>query len=134
MGHPPHYDTFTVYGSGFDASLWLLAQDTPGTGTGHITVVTKPGTVIKPASGKFTPSAPAVWGFCSAYRDGTGAGETLYQICMHTPTGNMVFGEWGDCMRGKLLTQWTPNPNPFQLVVYLVPDHAVDAATCAVGR
>ena len=85
--------------------------------------------VIRQGNGRFKPNVPPLWGFCSAYRDGTGAGEALYQICMRT--GN---NEWSNCVRGMLLNQYTPNPNPFQLVWYLGPDHAYDFATCAVGR
>jgi hypothetical protein len=70
--------------------------------------------VIGPAGDEFFPDVPPAWDYCSAYRDGTGAGEALYQICMNTPNG-----PWSNCVRGSLLNQWTPNPNPFQLGWYL---------------
>ncbi|HET9304899.1 MAG TPA: RHS repeat-associated core domain-containing protein, partial [Candidatus Sulfotelmatobacter sp.] len=83
--------------------------------------------VIGPDKGKSKPNVPPEWGFCSGYRDGTGAGDAMYHLCMSFPNG-----PWSNCVRGKLLNQWTPNSNPFQLVWYLGPDHAYDFATCAM--
>ena len=51
----------------------------------------------------------------------------MYHLCMSFPNG-----PWSNCVRGNLLNQWTPNPNPFQLVWYLGPDHAYDFASCAL--
>jgi RHS repeat-associated protein len=83
--------------------------------------------VVQQDNGKSKPNVPPEWGFCSGYRDGTGAGDAMYHLCMSFPNG-----PWSNCVRGKLLNQWTPNPNPFQLVWYLGPDHAYDFATCAI--
>ena len=83
--------------------------------------------VVQQDNGKSKPNVPPEWGFCSAYRDGTGAGDAMYHLCMSFPNG-----PWYNCVRGNLLNQWTPNPNPFQLVWYLGPDHAYDFATCAL--
>jgi RHS repeat-associated protein len=60
---PMGWQTFTVYGSGFDASLWLLAQNTSGSGTGHITVVTKPGSTPPPPTRLQQASKAAVESF-----------------------------------------------------------------------
>jgi hypothetical protein len=72
-----------------------------------------------------TPSVPPNSGSCSRYQDGTSAGVGLYLLCMKFPDGR-----WSDCVRGKLLNQYPPNPSPFQLVWYLGPDHAADFTTC----
>ncbi|HYM77099.1 MAG TPA: hypothetical protein VE377_14090 [Candidatus Dormibacteraeota bacterium] len=81
--------------------------------------------VIQQANGKFKPNVPPEWGFCGKYRDGSGGGSALYQICMNTPNS-----PWGNCVRGTLLNQYTPNPNPPELFVYLFVDHPVDFASC----
>jgi RHS repeat-associated protein len=85
--------------------------------------------VVQKDNGKSIPNVPPEWGFCSGYRDGSGAGDAMYHLCMSFPNG-----PWSNCVRGKLLNQWTPNPNPFQLVWYLGPDHTYDFATCAAGK
>jgi hypothetical protein len=81
--------------------------------------------VIQQANGKFKPNVPPEWGFCGKYRDGSGGGSALYQICMSTPSS-----PWGNCVRGTLLNQYTPNPNPPELFVYLFVDHPIDFASC----
>jgi hypothetical protein len=84
---------------------------------------------IGPADPKSIPNVPPDPAFCGDYRDGTGAGDALYHLCMNFPNG-----PWSNCVRGKLLNQYTRNPNPLQLVWYFGPDHAYDSATCAAGR
>jgi hypothetical protein len=67
---------------------------------------------------------------CAIYRDGTGAGDILYQICMHA--GN---NSWSNCVRGGLLSQFIPLDNPFGLVFrYGLVDHLLDFAVCATER
>jgi len=73
------------------------------------------------------PDTPATWDSCKFYRDGTGAGETLYQICKTTPNG-----AWWNCVRGGLLSQFTPNDNLLDLTTrYLVVDHSYYFGWCA---
>lgn len=70
------------------------------------------------------PPDPA---FCGQYSaDGTGAGEILNNLCMAFPNN-----PWSNCVRGKLLNQYTPNGNPLNLSIYLFWDHPSDFATCA---
>jgi len=95
----------------------------PGANNGTPTAL-----VVLRDNGKSIPNVPPDWRFCSAYRDGTGAGDALYHLCMAFPNGPV-----SNCMRGKLLNQYTPNPNPLQLVWYLFPDHGYDLVTCAAG-
>jgi RHS repeat-associated protein len=77
--------------------------------------------------GKSKPNVPPDRDFCSIYRDGTGAGDALYQICMHTPDS-----EWGNCVRGNLMQQFTPRDNPADLIFrYVLFDHPKDFAACA---
>jgi hypothetical protein len=85
--------------------------------------------MVGPANPNDKPNVPPTPGFCSTYRDGTGAGDALYNLCMGFPNN-----PWSNCVRGKLLNQYPRNPNPFQLLWYLVPDHPYDFATCAAGR
>ena len=82
---------------------------------------------IGPDNGKSKPNVPPEWGFCSGYRDGTGAGDAMYHLCMSFPNG-----PWSNCVRGKLLNQWTPNGNPLDLSIYLFWDHPKDFAACAM--
>jgi RHS repeat-associated protein len=84
---------------------------------------------IGPANPNSKPNVPPDPAFCGGYRDGTGAGDALYHLCMNFPNN-----PWSNCVRGNLLNQYTPNPTPFQLVWYLGPDHAYDFATCAGGN
>jgi RHS repeat-associated protein len=63
---------------------------------------------------------------CSPYLDGTGAGSSLFHICQWFPNGPK-----SNCIRGKLLSQYVPNGNPFQLVWYL-GGHFYDFGACAV--
>jgi hypothetical protein len=86
--------------------------------------------VIGPDNGKSIPNVPAEWGFCNKYRDGSGAGSVLYNICMNFP--NFPSQKWAGCVRGKLLNQYTPNGNPIELTWYLFVDHPVDFVTCPV--
>jgi hypothetical protein len=81
--------------------------------------------VVGPNNGKSKPNVPPDTRFCSAYRDGTGAGDILYGICMGFPNG-----PWSNCVRGELLNQFVPNGNPVQLFNYLVVDHPLDFANC----
>jgi RHS repeat-associated protein len=116
----------------------LLQLLSPTTNFDPITLSPSPGGIIVPANngtpttpviqqvnGKFKPNVPPEWGFCGKYRDGSGGGSALYQICMNTPNS-----PWGNCVRGTLLNQYTPNPNPPELFVYLFVDHPVDFASC----
>jgi len=81
----------------------------------------------------YTPDVPASSAFCSAYRDGTGAGAILYQICMNSPSGNIGIGRWGNCVRGNLLREFIPNDNPVDLIFrYGVADHFYYFTACAV--
>ena len=76
------------------------------------------------------PSVLPSWDNCSFYRDGTGAGEILYQICRNTPDK-----PWADCVRGKLLQQFVPNDDPLhEIFIYGAWDHSKDFITCAAGR
>ena len=70
--------------------------------------------VVQRDNGKSKPNVPPEWGFCSGYRDGTGAGDAMYHLCMSFPNG-----PWSNCVRGNLLNQWTPNGNPLDLSIYL---------------
>jgi len=65
---------------------------------------------------------------CSAYLDGTGAGQILFNLC------SKVFpnGAWSNCVRGKLLNQYVRNGNPLDLSIYLFWDHPKDFASCLV--
>jgi len=83
--------------------------------------------VVQRENGKSKPNVPPEWGFCSGYRDGTGAGDAMYHLCMSFPNG-----PWSNCVRGNLLNQWTPNGNPLDLSIYLFWDHPKDFATCAM--
>jgi RHS repeat-associated protein len=80
---------------------------------------------LLPAAAK--PNASPGWGTCSSYRDGTGAGDILYQICMNTPNN-----PWSNCVRGTLVDQYVPHGNPLQLAVYLFIDHPKDFVNCAI--
>ena len=78
------------------------------------------------------PNVPPSWQACSYYRDGSGAGDILYNICMNMPgAGNSWISQWGRCARGKLLNQYVRNGDPLDLTIYLL-EHPVDFATCAV--
>jgi len=83
--------------------------------------------VVQRDNGKSKPNVPPEWGFCSGYRDGTGAGDAMYHLCMSFPNG-----PWSNCVRGNLLNQWTPNGNPLDLSIYLFWDHPKDFASCAL--
>jgi hypothetical protein len=83
---------------------------------------------VGPANPKTIPNVPPHPQFCSAYRDGSGAGEALYNLCMGFPNN-----PWSNCVRGKLLNQYPRNPNPFQLLWYLVPDHPYDSQPARRG-
>jgi len=83
------------------------------------------GPTIGPANPNDKPNVPPTWSYCSAYRDGTGAGDALYHLCMNFPDG-----PWSNCVRGKLLKQYVPNGNPLQLGYYLFLDHPIDFAAC----
>jgi RHS repeat-associated protein len=120
--------------AGWISGINVVATGTVAVNAPFVPVFTPSGpapnkTTIQAANGTFKPNVPPKWDYCSSYRDGTGGGEMLYQICVNTPNG-----PWPNCVRGMLLNQWTPNPNPFQLVWYLGPDHAYDFTTCAVGK
>jgi hypothetical protein len=108
--------TFDDSGDGYD----LLAQNQSPRNAANNGTPT-----IQKDNGKSVPNVPPVWGFCSKYRDGSGGGSALYQICMNTPNS-----PWGNCVRGTLLNQYTPNPNPPELFVYLFVDHPIDFASC----
>ena len=74
------------------------------------------------------PNIPPDSTTCSSYRDGTGAGDVLFHICNNAPDN-----EWSNCVRGKLLQQFTPNDDPLDLVFrYGLADHLKDFASCAV--
>lgn len=85
---------------------------------------------IGPSNQKGTPPDPFA---CSAYLDGTGAGEILDGLCMHLLPWNPN-SPWSDCVRGKLLQQYPGDPGSFQFWWYLGPDHAYDFGTCLAGR
>ena len=87
--------------------------------------------VVQQDNGKSIPSVPADRGFCNKYRDGSGAGGTLYNVCMNFP--NVPSQNWAACVRGKLLNQYVPNGNPVQLSWYLFVDHPVDFLTCPIN-
>lgn len=95
-------------------------------------VVTAPSSVdqVGPANPKNIPNVPAQSQFCSAYRDGTGAGDALYQICMNFP--NIPSQKWASCVRGKLMSQYVRNGNPIDLSWYLLVNHPVDFLSCPV--
>ena len=58
---------------------------------------------IGPANPNDKPNVPPTPGFCSTYRDGTGAGDALYNLCMGFPNN-----PWSNCVRGKLLNRIRP--------------------------
>ncbi len=82
---------------------------------------------IGPADPHSKLNVPPDPAFCGGYRDGTGAGDALYHLCMNFPNN-----PWSNCVRGNLLNQYTRNGNPIDLSVYLFWDHPKDFATCAV--
>jgi RHS repeat-associated protein len=91
------------------------------------------GLILEPSSSLFAPDVPAASAWCSAYRDGTGAGAILYQICMNTPSGRTGVGRWGNCVRGNLLREYVPNDNPADLIFrYGAWDHFYYFTACAV--
>jgi RHS repeat-associated protein len=81
--------------------------------------------VVQRDNGKSKPNVPPEWGFCSAYRDGSGGGSAMYNLCMGFPNG-----PWSNCVRGKLLNQYVRNGNPAELFVYVFVDHPIDFASC----
>jgi RHS repeat-associated protein len=87
--------------------------------------------ILKANDGKSIPNVPAQAQYCSAYRDGTGAGDALYQICMNFP--NIPSQKWASCVRGKLMGQYVRNGNPIDLSWYLLVNHPVDFLTCPVN-
>ncbi len=72
------------------------------------------------------PNVPPDWDDCKKYRDGSGAGDSLYQLCMKFPDN-----PWSNCVRGRLLQQYVPNGSPLDLSKYLFWDHPLDFASCA---
>jgi len=87
--------------------------------------------VVQRDNGKSIPNVPPEWGFCSKYRDGSGGGSALYDICMNSP--NFPSQKWAGCVRGKLLNKYVPNGNPLDLTWYLFVDHPVDFLTCPIN-
>jgi RHS repeat-associated protein len=83
-----------------------------------------------PAPPKLSPGPPGIPPdplACSPYLDGTGAGQILFRICMHTPDS-----PWNNCVRDMLLQQYVPNGNPLDLSIYLFWDHPRDFVTCTI--
>lgn len=76
------------------------------------------------ADPKSIPDVPPDPAFCGTYRDGTGAGDILYNICMGFP--NFPSQKWNHCVRGKLMNQYVRNGNPLDLTWYLFVDHPAD--------
>ena len=99
---------------------WLMG---PGANNGTPTTP-----VIQQNNGKSIPNVPPDKGFCSTYRDGTGAGDILYGLCMGFPNSPK-----SNCMRGMLLQQFVPNDNPPDLIFrYGFYDHGKDFVSCVL--
>ena len=120
--------------AGYNLTLSSLTLSTTQTSVGQdgggrsaANNATNNGTTIGPANPKDKPNVPPTWDYCKSYRDGTGAGSALYNLCMSFPNN-----PWSNCVRGKLLNQYVPNGNPLDLSIYLVWDHPKDFATCAL--
>lgn len=138
-------------------SSTIITGDTQSSDDGTFTITVNPGTWSYGVIGTFTdpgeddllaqnqppssiptvqrapkrPNIPPSQQACSLYRDGSGAGSALYNICMNFP--NFPSQKWAGCVRGNLLNQYVPNGNPLDLTWYLFVDHPVDFLTCPIN-